>query len=267
MSGIGTPYENMATDEALFDAACASGVPVLRFYGWTPPTASLGFAQRASEALDFAEMDRRHVAWVRRPTGGRAVLHDMEVTYSVSIPQSGSSLRPGAGNIVRVDMRADYCSSSECRSIGGACSRMVPPVSCQHRASPRRERPTSSAGHRKIVGSAQMRTRDGFLQHGSVILKTDLEKLFAVVRTSQSDVHEASLRAARLMTSVSDEAHRAVSFREMASSLATAFSTAEGIRLLPDSLTAQETAQCSRHRRPEIRSRRLERFKMRGIMV
>ena len=88
MSGIGTPYENMATDEALFDAACKSGIPVLRFYGWTPATVSLGFAQRASESLDFAEMDRRHLAWVRRPTGGRAVLHDMEVTYSVSIPQS-----------------------------------------------------------------------------------------------------------------------------------------------------------------------------------
>jgi lipoate-protein ligase A len=244
MSGIGTPYENMATDEALFDAACASGVPVLRFYGWTPPTASLGFAQRASEALDFAEMDRRHVAWVRRPTGGRAVLHDMEVTYSVSIPHSDPLYALGletsykwiCGPIIAALLNVGVSAALAPHGSTGFVS-----ASCF-------TAPGTTdivAGHRKIVGSAQMRTRDGFLQHGSVILKTDLEKLFAVVRTSQSDVHEVSLRAARLMTSVSDEAHRAVSFREMASALATAFSTAEGIRLFPDSLTARETASAA----------------------
>jgi len=244
MSGIGTPYENMATDEALFDAACTSGVPVLRFYGWTPATASLGFAQRASEALDFAEMDRRHVAWVRRPTGGRAVLHDMEVTYSVSIPQSDPLYALGletsyewiCGPIVAallaVGVSAAFAPHGSTGFVSASC--FTAPgttdiVACQ----------------RKIVGSAQMRTRDGFLQHGSVVLKNDLEKLFAVVRTSQPNVHDATRRAARLMTSVSDEAHRAVSFGEMANALAGAFSAAEGVRLLPDSLTAREALNAS----------------------
>jgi lipoyl(octanoyl) transferase len=239
MSGIGTPYENMATDEALFDAACTSGVPVLRLYGWTPATASLGFAQRASEALDFAEMDRRHVAWVRRPTGGRAVLHDMEVTYSVSIPQSDPLYTVGletsyewiCGPIVAALLTVGVSAalaphrptgfvSASCFTAPGATDIL--------------------AGQRKIVGSAQMRTRDGFLQHGSVVLKNDLEKLFAVVRTSQPNVHDAARRAARLMTSVSDEAHRAVSFREMANALTAAFSAAKGVCLLPDFLTARE---------------------------
>jgi len=239
MSGIGTPYENMATDEALFDTACKSGVPVLRFYGWTPATASLGFAQRASEALDFTEMDRRHVAWVRRPTGGRAVLHDMEVTYSVSIPQSDPLYALGleasyewiCGPIVAallaVGVSATLAPHGSTGFVSASC--FTAPgttdiVACQ----------------RKLVGSAQMRTRDGFLQHGSVVLKNDLEKLFAVVRTSQPTVHDAVRWATRLMTSVSDEAHRAVSFGEMADALVVAFSAAEGVHLLADSLTERE---------------------------
>jgi lipoate-protein ligase A len=244
MSGIGTPYENMATDEALFDAACKSGIPVLRFYGWTPATVSLGFAQRASESLDFAEMDRRHLAWVRRPTGGRAVLHDMEVTYSVSIPQSDPLYALGleasyewiCGPIVvallAVGVSATLAPHGSTGFVSASC--FTAPgttdiVACQ----------------RKIVGSAQMRTRDGFLQHGSVVLKNDLEKLFAVVRASQSNVHDVARQAARLMTSVSDEAHRAVSFGEMADALVGAFAAAEGVRLVADFLTRSEAANAA----------------------
>jgi lipoyl(octanoyl) transferase len=239
MSGIGTPYENMATDEALFDAACMSGIPVLRLYGWTPATVSLGFAQRVSEALNFVEMDRRHVAWVRRPTGGRAVLHDMEVTYSVCIPQSHPLYALGletsyewiCGPIVAALVTVGVSAALALHGSPGFVS-----ASCFTAPGTTDIVATS----RKVVGSAQMRTRDGFLQHGSVILKNDLEKLFAVVRTSQPNAHDAARRASRLMTSVSDEAHRAVSFREMADALVAAFSAAEGVRLLPDSLTAPE---------------------------
>ena len=244
MSGIGTPYENMATDEALFDAACTSGIPVLRFYGWTPATASLGFAQRASEALDFTELDRRHVAWVRRPTGGRAVLHDMEVTYSVSIPQSDPLYALGletsyewiCGPIVAALLAVGVSAALAPHGSSGFVS-----ASCF-------TTPGTTdivAGHKKIVGSAQMRTRDGFLQHGSVILKNDLEKLFSVIRTSQPNVHDAARRAAHLMTSVSDETHQAISFSEMVGALVAAFSAAEGVHLIPDSLTAREALNAS----------------------
>jgi lipoate-protein ligase A len=244
MSGIGTPYENMATDEALFDAACKSGIPVLRFYGWTPATVSLGFAQRASQSLDFAEMDRRHLAWVRRPTGGRAVLHDMEVTYSVSIPQSDPLYALGleasyewicgpiVGALLAVGVSAALAPHGSSGFVSASC--FTAPGTTD-----------IVARQRKIVGSAQMRTRDGFLQHGSVILKNDLEKLFSVVRTSQSNVHDVARQAARLMTCVSDEAHRAVSFGEMADALVGAFAAAEGVRLVADFLTRSEAANAA----------------------
>jgi lipoate-protein ligase A len=244
MSGIGNPYENMATDEALFDAACKSGVPVFRLYGWTPATVSLGFAQRASETLDFAEIEKRHVAWVRRPTGGRAVLHDMEVTYSVSIPRSDPLYAMG--------LEASY--EWICRPIieallsVGVSASLAPHGSTGFVSASCFTAPGTTdilARQRKIVGSAQMRTRDGFLQHGSVVLKNDLEKLFAVIRTSQPNTLDAARTASRLMTSVSDEAHRTVSFDEMADALVAAFSAAEGIRLLPDSITAREALNAS----------------------
>ncbi len=266
MSGIGTPYENMATDEALFDAACTSGVPVLRFYGWTPATASLGFAQRASEALDFTEMDRRHVAWVRRPTGGRAVLHDMEVTYSVSVPQSDP--------LYALGLEASYewiCGPIVAALLAvGVSAALAPHGSTGFVSTSCFTAPGTTdivAGERKIVGSAQMRTRDGFLQHGSVILKNDLEKLFAVVRTSQPDVHDAARRAT---PSYDKRQRRGAPSRLVWRNGRYTRCGLFGCRRRPSpsrfAYCAGGTQHC-RHCRSEIRPRRLERFKMRGIMV
>src|SRR5450830_163155 len=141
-------------------------------------------------------------------------------------------------------MRTDCCGAPGCWSISHTCSTWLHRLCVRivlHRTGDHRHRCLS----RKIVGSAQMRTRDGFLQHGSVVLKNDLEKLFAVVRTSQPNVHDAARRAARLMTSVSDEAHRVVTFGEMTDALVAAFSAAKGVRLLADSLTQREIANAA----------------------
>lgn len=245
MSGIGAPYENMAIDEALFNSACSSGVPVLRLYGWAPATVSLGFAQRSAEALDFGEMTRRHVAWVRRPTGGRAVLHDMEVTYSVSVPESDPLYGMG--------LEASYewlCQPivSALRSLQ-VLAELAPHGSSGFSSASCFTAPGTTdilAHRRKIVGSAQMRTRQGFLQHGSIILKNDLGKLFAVIRTNHLSSGEAMDRAARLMTSVSDETGRSVSFHEMSQALVSAFSQLDRIDLINDGLTEQEMLDASR---------------------
>jgi lipoate-protein ligase A len=242
ISGIGAPSDNMATDEALFESACLSGVPVLRLYGWTPGTVSLGFAQRASEALDLAEIARRNLAWIRRPTGGRAVLHDMEVTYSLSVPASDP--------LYELGLAASYewiCGPivGALRSVGVAAT-LSPHYSAGFVSASCFTAPGTTdilANHRKIVGSAQMRTRDGFLQHGSIVLKNDLEKLFAVVRAAGYGSVDAAHRAAQLMTSVSDEAHRTVTFQEMADALIANFSALDSVKLVPDVLTPDETLE------------------------
>lgn len=244
LSGIGAPYENMSIDEVLFKGACVSGIPVLRLYGWSPATVSLGFAQRSSEALDFTELERRHIAWVRRPTGGRAVLHDMEVTYSVSVPASDTLYDRGLAasyewlcgpilNALRsLGVEAELSPHGSTGFVSASC--FTAPGT------------TDILAHgRKIVGSAQMRTREGFLQHGSIVLKNDLDKLFSVIRSSRTSREDAIARAEPLMTSVSEEAHRPVSYAEMSRALVQAFSHLEEVHLLQDTLSDAELRETS----------------------
>ncbi|MEN6387474.1 MAG: biotin/lipoate A/B protein ligase family protein [Candidatus Cryosericum sp.] len=244
MSGIGAPYENMSIDEALFNSACRSGVPVLRFYGWSPATVSLGFAQRSSESLNFLEMERRHIAWLRRPTGGRAVLHDMEVTYSISVPESDALYGKG------LEESYEWLCMPIVTALQslGVSAQLSPHGSSGFLSASCFTTPGTTdilAHGRKIVGSAQMRTREGFLQHGSIVLKNDLEKNFAVIRSGQTSPEDAMRRAAHLMTSVSDETHRPVSFSEMSFALVQAFSQLDGIHIVDDTLTEQEMLDAS----------------------
>ena len=81
--------ENMAIDEAILIAGGEGKVPpTIRFYGWEPPTLSIGYFQRAAREVDLERLRERGVGLVRRPTGGRAVLHDKELTYSVIAPEN-----------------------------------------------------------------------------------------------------------------------------------------------------------------------------------
>src|SRR5512142_1385967 len=86
--------ENMAVDEALMDRARTSGEGVLRMYGWSAPTLSLGRNQIAKGRYDLARAAAEGIGIVRRPTGGRALLHHREITYSVTAPvQFGTTLQ------------------------------------------------------------------------------------------------------------------------------------------------------------------------------
>ncbi len=84
-TGFRDPYENMAIDEALMEFVKKEGIPVLRFFNFSPPSTTIGFHQRIEEWL--LELEKKGVPWVRRPTGGRAVFHDGDLTYSLTFPE------------------------------------------------------------------------------------------------------------------------------------------------------------------------------------
>ena len=87
-SGYADGATNMAVDEAIMRAVAERLVPpTLRFYGWQPPCVSIGYAQSLEAEIDLERCRRDGVDWVRRPTGGRAILHTDELTYSVAAPQ------------------------------------------------------------------------------------------------------------------------------------------------------------------------------------
>src|SRR4029453_8466570 len=87
---------NMALDAALLESARSGAPPALRFYSWSPPAVSLGRFQEPGDGIDWAASARRGWHAARRPTGGRAVLHHLELTYSIVLPPeavAGAPLR------------------------------------------------------------------------------------------------------------------------------------------------------------------------------
>jgi lipoate-protein ligase A len=161
---------NMAMDEALMCRAAQTGEAVFRVYGWESPTLSLGRNQRARGCYDAAIAREMGVGFVRRPTGGRALLHDHEVTYSVTMPIAGASEAAEAydfinevllGALDRLGVRAE-------RAPGGDA---IPPGirPCFDVPS---EREICVSG-RKLIGSAQWRRDGALLQHGSILIRDD----------------------------------------------------------------------------------------------
>jgi lipoate-protein ligase A len=171
ISGPMSGAANMALDEALMDRARRTSERVFRVYGWSAPTLSLGRHQAARGRIDASVARAMGVQLVRRPTGGRALLHHREVTYSVTAPLArGESVRDwyeGINLVLLQGLRALGVSASAAKATGR------PPApgtaSCFVRAD---EGEISVAG-RKLVGSALLRQADVLLQHGSILLEDD----------------------------------------------------------------------------------------------
>jgi lipoate-protein ligase A len=166
---------NMAVDEAIARAVGEERVPpTLRFYRWDRPHMSLGYLQPAVGGVDLAACRRLDIPIIRRPTGGRAVLHAQELTYSVAIPLDGSwrevpvaqafsrlcqGLIAGLRHLgLAADLAKPACGGRGGRT--GACflSRGLPAV---------------LVAGRKLIGSAQRRYERSLLQHGSLLLDFD----------------------------------------------------------------------------------------------
>lgn len=210
-----TGPENMALDDALLHDAAASGRAFLRLYRWSPPCLSFGRHEPARTRYDRAAIERRGWDLVRRPTGGRAVWHDDEVTYAVAAPIAAFGSLPASYRAIHERLAAAL------RALG------VPAE-----LAPRNGRPLGlSAGAcfaapvggevtvhgRKIVGSAQVRMESAFLQHGSILLGGTQEGISAVSR-QPSAVSSAS--------SLSDVLGRRVTFDEVADAIVSTWTPA-----------------------------------------
>jgi lipoyl(octanoyl) transferase len=162
---------NMAVDEALLERARATGEAVFRVYAWSVPTLSLGRHQVARGVYDEERARRRGIAIVRRLTGGRAVLHHREVTYSATGPiGAASSLRETYDGINAL-LAAGLRRLGAPVALAHRTERMPPPASA-----PCFELPASGeleVNGRKLVGSALYRENDAFLQHGSILIADD----------------------------------------------------------------------------------------------
>jgi lipoate-protein ligase A len=230
---------NMAIDEALWRGRQAgTSPPTLRFFGWAPPTVSLGYGQPLGADVDVATCRALGVGLVRRPTGGSAIYHDgpeRELTYSVVATADDLGIGP--------DLLETY------RWIGRALLRGLRALGAPAELVPER-RPAGpvpafcfartgvfeiEVAGRKLVGSAQRRQGGSFLQHGAVLLGVDAPRLRALFPTTRDPL--------ATMTTLEAALGRRPSFDEVARALGEAFAAEHGLDLGPGGLSGDETAR------------------------
>lgn len=194
---------NMALDRALLDAYDAGEVPpTLRLYSWNRPTVSLGRFQPL-EDLDLAVCASRGIAACRRPTGGRGVLHDDEVTYSIvagtrdGLPRGTSaSYRMLCAGLVEayreIGIDADLTARNRGEQGAGACYLHATPADL-------------SLGAAKLSGSAQVWHRESCLQHGSFVISRDVDM--------EADVFRLGARGKRALVSTTETIANALGYR------------------------------------------------------
>lgn len=246
---------NMAVDEAILESVGrAASLPTLRLYAWHPPCLSLGYAQPFSD-IDRPRLLARGWDLVRRPTGGRAILHSDELTYSVVARPDEPRL---AGTLLESYNRLAQALLAALQSLG------LPVEIQEHAALPaahlclrhwRRQNtnpvcfevPSTyeiTVGGKKLVGSAQARRKEGVLQHGSLPLSGDLTRILQVLAFPNE---AARLRAAeRLLahaTTVESALGRPVSWAEAAQAFISAFGDRLDLDLQACHLTPAEESR------------------------
>jgi len=219
--------ENMAADQALLESVAAGGPAMLRLYRFRPAALSLG-RNEPTRRYDRSEIAALSVDVVRRPTGGRAVWHEHELTYAVAAPIA-------AFGSLRESYAAIHARLAAALRALGAPATLAP----ARPMGPLRATPCfgSSVGGevlvhgRKVVGSAQVRRGDAFLQHGSILLAG-----------SQALVYRLAGEPVGTETNLTAVLGRAVAFDEVAASVIAAFACdvarAVATRPPPPALTA-----------------------------
>jgi lipoate-protein ligase A len=237
----------MAVDEAIVKAHAAARVPpTIRFYGWRPAAVSLGYFQKAAAEVNLEECRRQGIDVVRRLTGGRAVLHDAELTYSIIVSEKNP--------LVPATITASYRFFSQGLLAGlkllGIEAQMTMPRSAYGQT---KRQPASAAcfdapshyevtfNGRKLIGSAQVRKEGVVLQHGSILIKFDPGRVAAVLNLPTQEAKDklAAMLAKRAI-SLAEVTGREISWGEVCQALQAAFGQALGVELAADCLTAGE---------------------------
>jgi lipoate-protein ligase A len=237
---------NMAIDEAILEAVIQGhSPPTLRFYGWSPPCLSLGRNQSLAEA-NLTACRAAGVDLVRRPSGGQAVLHAGELTYSLALLQSDPR---SAGGLLEAYRRLSEGLLAGLRRLGieavqalGARQTDGPPSPICF------DRPSDyeiTFGGRKLIGSAQWRRRGGVLQHGSLPLAGDLTRIVDLVELGDRDREEERRRLAARVISLCEAGGQEIPFSAAAHGLARGLAATLNLVLTPGDLSPEEQARAA----------------------
>lgn len=258
-SGYGTPAFNMAMDELLLDWHSQGKIPpVLRFYGWKPAGISVGYFQKVNGKIDVKSAENYGIELVRRQTGGRAVLHDQELTYSVLVSEDHPAMPRSVKDAYMVisrgllegfkelDVQAEF-------SIPEGKLQTTDSAVCF-------EEPSwyeLIVEGKKAAGSAQTRKKGVILQHGSIPLDVDEIKLFDLFIYPNERVKERARRTfGDKAVAINEVAKQTYTFDDARKAFKIGFERGLGIELEPFTLSEAQQKEVtdlaeSKYKSPE----------------
>lgn len=215
LTGTNPCLYNMDFDIQLMRKAL---IPTLRFYQWYPPAVSIGAHQIFEQEIDLKKCEELGIGWVQRVTGGGAVYHDKEVTYSITAPEEFfpdliKSYEDICGAVIlgfkNLGITALYAPK-----VGGNINDIL-------------------VNGKKISGCAQTRRNGSMLHHGTILQEVEPEKMFAVLKVPDVKLTEKKIQEAKdRVTSLKQELGREVSYDEIVSVMSQAFKEKFNIELL-----------------------------------
>jgi lipoate-protein ligase A len=215
-TGYNPAATNMAIDEALMETV--GEVPILRIYGWRPAAVSIGYFQSMNEEVNFAKCREIGVDVVRRLTGGGAVLHEFELTYSFISREYPKNIMESyrwicdaiVMSINRLGFDAIFVPLNDIVIAG-----------------------------KKVSGNAQTRRKGVLLQHGTILLGVDVNKMFSVLKVPSEKLRDKIIKDAKeRVTSLAG-----TTFDDMATSLKTSFAAKFESKLITDALCPKEISR------------------------
>lgn len=238
---------NMAIDEAILrQVAAGESPPTVRFFDWQPPCLSLGYNQRWHE-IDAAACERLGYTWTRRPTGGRAILHINEVTYSLIIPAQDPRIKGGIVESYRVlsyglldglaRLGLETAQANRKEIVAQLRARKGGPVCFD---TPSRYEIVWQG--QKLIGSAQLRRRKTVLQHGTLPLCGDLNRILAVLAFSPEERQVQQTLLPERAVTLEQATGQIFTFNTVSQALADGFANQLSLTLTELPLTEAEQA-------------------------
>ncbi len=235
--------QNMAIDEAMLESVNQDqALPTLRLYAWEPACLSIGYAQPTAD-IDLKRLTDQGWDWVRRPTGGRAILHTDELTYSIIAPLTEPRV---AGSVLDSYQRLSRALITALHSLS------IPAESHPNHAAQNPqgnqavcfEVPSNYeivVSGKKLIGSAQARRKNGVLQHGTLPLWGDLRRITSVLFYADEQKRgAAALRLLSYATTVETVLGVRICWEKAAQSFIDAFQTELKIDLVRGELSNDE---------------------------
>lgn len=247
-TGSKNPYYNMAMDEALLNFVSRGEIdPVIRFYTWNPATLSIGYFQPLQKEIDIDKVKEKGYGLVRRQTGGRGVLHDKELTYSVIVPES----HPNMPSTVTEAYKIISQGLLEGFKNLGFETYFAIPRSKEERD--KLKQPRSSVCFdapswyelvvegRKIAGSAQTRQKGVILQHGSILQDIDIDDLFDMFKFKNERL-KAKMKEnfVQKAVAINDISNQHITLNEMENAFEAGFKKGLNIDFKPLELTEKQ---------------------------